>query len=452
MWSIKNCHKKFRLFSLPFFLATLPLVTSAQTGGLPAIVTPAPTVGPLPQQTTYTVLSTSPPLIKGSFRIRSARESNTDFANVKDSTLMRGRLDFKFSPNSELDVFFQPQFSKAMGEPTSTSTTTTAGSTASTSNTSGATTDTGMVMHQAFMDYHPHSWIKLLAGRQVLSYGDELVIGGLEWNNVGRSFDAVRVKTTYSFGWTDIFTSKLVDNTVNSSSTIGDKDLHGIYSSFSPFTWMKAFDLYYFHQDDKTASTTTGKKDLKVAGIRSASQLESFDYRAEYTKEHGSSLAKNDDAYQGDVEFGYKFLVSSWKARFAVEGFTSGSSYNQLYPTAHKWLGYADIFGRRNISGYAVHTSIESGAFVFMLDYHQFARTKDDATVYKLNGTTSLGSIAGSTSKELGAETDLTMKWKSSQNLAVVTGVSLFEPGAYLKDQFPGTKPNFYYLQMDLSF
>lgn len=423
---------------ISFYLITLlPLLTLAQTVS-------APVAPSLPQA--------SPLLIKGSFRIRSARESLTDFANIKDSTLMRARIDFKFSPSPEIDVFFQPQFSKVMGEPTATTTTTTAGTTNGTSNTSGATMDTGMIMHQAYFDYHPNSWIKFQAGRLLLSYGDELVIGALEWNNIGRAFDAVKVKATYAFGWSEVFTSKLVDNSVNSSATNGDKDLHGMYSSFSPFAWMKALDIYYFYQDDYTLINTTGKTDLKVFGLRTASPVGNFDYRLEHTQENGTAVAKESEAYQTDVEIGYKFNETSWKPRISVESFASGSSYNQMYPTVHKFLGYADVFGRRNISGFAVHTSAEFGPVSIMVDYHSFTRTDSSVSVFKLNGTTALGTAGGSTSNDLGSEVDLTVKWKANQNLIVLAGASSFESGKYLADQFSGMKPDFYFLQMESSF
>ncbi|OQW49173.1 MAG: hypothetical protein A4S09_03660 [Proteobacteria bacterium SG_bin7] len=441
---VKNKSSQILIFCLTNIL--ISSLVFAQTSTTTPPQTPAPAAAPVatPQPT--------PLLIKGSFRIRSARESYTNLTTVRDSTLMRARIDLKFTPNSEIDVFLQPQLSKVMGEPIVTTTATTGGTSSATSSTSGNVVDAGMVMHQAYFDYHPYSWLKLQAGRQVLSYGDELVIGGLEWHNVGRTFDAVRVKANYSFGWSELFTSKLVDNSVSSSATNGDRDLHGFYNSFSPFTWLKNFDLYYFYQDDYTLVNTTGKTDLKAFGVRLASTIGGLDYRLEYTKENGTAVTKESEAYQGDIEVGYKFNEVSWKPRISLESFTAGSSYNQLYPTVHKWLGYADLFGRRNISGFVVHTSFEVGGVSTMIDFHQFTRSDSTVSVFKLDGTTALGTAGGSTSNDLGTEIDLTVKWKANPNLAVMAGASTFEPGAYLANQFSGIKPDFYFLQMESTF
>ena len=35
--------------------------------------------------------------------------------------------------------------------------------------------------------------LTLKVGRQILSYGDERLIGAFDWNNFGRTFDAVKL-------------------------------------------------------------------------------------------------------------------------------------------------------------------------------------------------------------------------------------------------------------------
>src|SRR5438477_12344041 len=47
-------------------------------------------------------------------------------------------------------------------------------------------------------------------GRQELIYGDERLIGAFDWNNVGRVFDAAKVRYEVPDFWVDLFVSRVV--------------------------------------------------------------------------------------------------------------------------------------------------------------------------------------------------------------------------------------------------
>jgi hypothetical protein len=195
-----------------------------------------------------------------------------------------------------------------------------------------------------------------------------------------------------------------------------------------------------------------GKK-LFVAGARVASQVSSFDYRAEYTKQWGSIVADSSEAFQYDAELGYRFSDEGWKPRLSVEAFTAGKDFDQLYATAHKWLGYADIFGRKNITGGVAHLSfVPFENLTVQTDYHYFSRYSNEAPAYKVNGSTALGTANGSNSMALGDELDVTLKYKLTKGVGVAGGYSYFMPGDYLKQQFAYKSPEFYYVQAEASF
>jgi hypothetical protein len=54
---------------------------------------------------------------------------------------------------------------------------------------------------------------------------------------------------------------------------------------------------------------------------------------------------------QYDIELGYALLFKN--SRLSAEYFSVSEDFNQLFPTAHKWLGYAGLFKRQNIKGFA---------------------------------------------------------------------------------------------------
>ena len=53
-------------------------------------------------------------------------------------------------------------------------------------------------------------WVDVVAGRQVLAFGDERVIGPSNWLNVGRTFNAVRLDLHHSDNKVSVFASSVV--------------------------------------------------------------------------------------------------------------------------------------------------------------------------------------------------------------------------------------------------
>lgn len=385
--------------------------------------------------------------VKGSFRIRAETGDRTDYIGTRAFSTLRVRPMFTFHASDEAVVYFEPQFAKSFGEINYPGT---GAATNAAQQTSGTTYDTALGVHQAYADYSPVTWGKLLAGRQVLSYGDELVIGALDWNNVGRSFDAFRARSKYDLGFTDVFTSKLVDTNTAAPSD-GDYDLHGVYNSWKFGEFAKETDFYVLYLVDGRG---TGPAPLKLwtAGARVKTSLETTDYRAEVTGQSGTASGSKLSGFQGDAEGGYTF-DSAKKTRLGVGGFLATKNYNQLFPTSHKWLGYADILGRRNIVGAVARFSAKPAKeWTLSFDAHQFFRASKTDPVYKLNGTTALGTGGGSSKNDVGTEADLTAKFEAAQNVVLTGGASVLVPGGYLRDQFGSRLPLFYYAQMEIRF
>jgi hypothetical protein len=397
----------------------------------------------------------------GSARVRSEGNDRTDYSTTRDFFTFRIRPDFILRADPTVTVFFEPQASKSFGE-LSTSFNSSSGSTALTQKTSGTSPyfDSPVGIHQAYVDYHPNTSVQLLAGRQIISYGDELVFGASDWNNIGRSFDALRLKMSYWTGGSDLFYSKIVDTNTTASGA-GDFDLFGLYNSYDLGKGLHSADLYILHQMDNSIS---GGARIEAIGLRLKSRLEGLDYlgerfrdalngadyRLEATQEFGNAVSDGDSAYQLDVELGYT-LNSRFKPRLAIEAAISGKNYNQLYPSPHKWLGYADIFGRRNVTDYVIHaSSLVTDALGIQLDFHKLQRTSTDTAAFSTNGTTAIGKALASGSSDLGTELDLTARYNLSSSLGFAIGGSVNSSGAYFTDQFGDVTPGFYYAMLEV--
>ena len=63
-------------------------------------------------------------------------------------------------------------------------------------------------MHQAYLVLGNAKQFPISAkvGRQELSYGDERLVGAFDWNNIGRVFDAAKLRYENDTLWVDAFT------------------------------------------------------------------------------------------------------------------------------------------------------------------------------------------------------------------------------------------------------
>ncbi len=379
--------------------------------------------------------------VGGQGRLRFERSERTDYLSERSGFLLRVRPEVRLSKGSELSLFIQPQFSKAFGKPEfpGTSATTNAGQP-----TSGTTFDSSLGIHQATIEYRPVDSFQFIFGRQLLSYGDEVVLSGLDWDNVGRSFDALRARYSHGSGSVDFFYSKLFASKVTATvQGAGDGDLLGLYSSNNFGSGLSATDLYLLYRQDQT---TGSNRELFALGARVKDRLGAFDYRAEATKEAGSQFTDAGSAYQIDLEAGWNF-DAPFKSRIGLEVFQAGSTYDQLYPLAHKYLGIADIFGRRNIQGGVLHlTAVPTEGFTAQFDFHYLMRTSTSAPAYKLNGTTALGT-GTHTSSAIGSELDLILSYAISKEITATLGGGVLLPGDYLKAELGDFNPTFWYAQ-----
>jgi hypothetical protein len=309
---------------------------------------------------------------------------------------------------------------------------------------------------------------ELLAGRQILSYGDELVLGASDWGVVGRSFDAVRLRTKYALGTSDLIYSKLVEDNVTSPQTGGDSNLYGLYNSWNLGHSLHAVDLYWLYQINDTTVNAASPLRTQAIGVRLKSTLRDFDYlgerfnqfvtpfdyRVEATREFGSGVADGDGAYQVDGEVGYTLVGLAFKPRLGLEYAIAGPNYNQLYPSPHKWLGFADVFGRQNITDWAVHLSADIMAkFGAQLDFHDFLRTSALYPAYNTSTPPSaIGKTAPVTSKSLATEWDLTLRYRVTSRTSIATGGSLVQAGDYFQSEFGNRNPRFYYALIETAF
>jgi hypothetical protein len=238
-------------------------------------------------------------------------------------------------------------------------------------------------LHQAYftLGNHKEFPVSLKVGRQELSYGDERLVGAFAWNNIGRVFDAVKVRAQTPWFAAEAFTSKLVLPVDNHFNVWNDYNLFsGLYLT-SKLVPKNTTELYFFARNDSVGSSfadpnavlpfqtaAPAARDIYTVGARFKSnpgELGNFDYTVEGAYQFGNWKAATNSARLDQQAFavmangGYTFADAFGTPRVGLEyNFASGDSdptdgkhetFDNLYPTNHKFYGYMDFFSWQNL-------------------------------------------------------------------------------------------------------
>ena len=352
--------------------------------------------------------------------------------------------------------------------------------------------------------------LTLKIGRQILSYGDERLIGAFDWNNIGRTFDAAKLRWEQPLWSLDAFTASVVVPTrgqynqsdlFNGNETGRDQIFSGLYFSTTAAPW-QVTDLYALHLSenigqplvqptalDDTSFFTFGlrMKSKPGAFAPQPSALESegkaiadgkaapaplppkrpvgFDYTFEGAFQTGEVRGLNLTAFAAHLDVGYTF-DTRWLPRLAVGySYATGDSdrldqdsetFQNLFPTNHKFYGQADFFSWQNLHDLEFNLKVAPIRSVTMrADFHAFFLATNEDVWYRANGVTAVRPLtpaARDADNYAGSEIDFLVTWAVSKNVTLEAGYSHFFAGEYLDDTGAASDADFGYVQATIAF
>jgi hypothetical protein len=304
-------------------------------------------------------------------------------------------------------------------------------------------------------------WVDLIGGREMLSFGDERVIGPSDWQNMGRTFDVVRLDLHHPGFKASIFASSVIvarDGVIDHH--LEGNNLYGIYTSLTHFIPRATFEPYVLWRvapGNVALPETQGHGALSevTAGARIAGTfLGNFDYDFEMNKQTGSLGVHTIDAWAGHWNAGYTFKNARNQPRvFAEYNYASGNknpesktwgTHDQIYPSGHNKMSFADQFGWRNIQDARAGVNEKVGkkwTLTVMFDDFWLA-TKNDA-VYASSGAVSIAAHPRATSSHLGTELDLIAEYKQNLHADYGFGFCHLFTGQYLNEATHGKNYNY---------
>jgi hypothetical protein len=304
-------------------------------------------------------------------------------------------------------------------------------------------------------------WFDVIGGREILSFGDERVIGPSDWLNMGRTFDTARVDLHHPGFKVSIFASSVIvarDGVIDHH--IEGNNFYGIYASLSHFIPRATFEPYVLWRvapGNVPLQETEGHGALSevTGGARIAGTfLSNFDYDVEMNKQTGSLGVYTIDAWAGHWNAGYTFTNALTQPRVFVEyNYASGNknpdsktwgTHDQIYPSAHNKMSFADQFGWRNIQDFRTGVDEKVGkkwTLTEMFDDFWLA-TRNDA-VYASSGAVAIAANPGATSSHLGEELDLIAEYEQNKHVTYGFGLAHLFTGKYLNEATHGKDYNY---------
>ena len=394
-----------------------------------------------------------------------SRENTFDFNDAADSAtddtwlLQRVRVGMKVKPSSGLSFYFQGQDAREFGSDR-----------ANVPGVQGAEGDDPFDLRQAWVQVGGESGLSLRLGRQVLQYGDERLIGPLDWSNLSRTFDAARLRYAAESWSLDLFTSSVVTidgDGFNRSDWIDsdsnrDQFFSGLYFSTTAVP-AHTIDGYALELHE---TAEVGDTDFVTLGLRikaDASKRNGWEYESEVATQFGELQGLDLWTAAVHVGGGYAWLHSPWKPRLALEyNYGSGDgdprdgedgTFQNLFPTNHKFYGAMDLFSWQNMHqpGVAMQATPISGLTV-KVEYCVFWLADTEDAWYRANGKTPVRPITPDADAFAGSELDVTINWKAASWIGLSAGYSHFFAGKYLAASGPNDDADFAFVMATLDF
>jgi hypothetical protein len=360
--------------------------------------------------------------VSGQFRFRVEENRKNDFSSERGFSSLRARAGLFFHPTENVEFLLQPQAVHLLGEPLLQPATSNLNVAVG---TSGSSRDPQLSFHQAFGQFRLSPVWRLILGRQILSLGDEVLVGASDWENPGRSFDGVRSRIEWGKSSWDLFSTKLWDNNTQGTGP-GDRDFHGSHLSWTHPNRDVTLAPYFFWLRDHRSHLNQ----LFTSGLHARLNLGEVELRAEGSGQWGETTGQQMWAELKSRAF------SNLGIQVGVDGFWSSPDFNPLFPSTHKWLGWADVLGRRNLSGLGFQFGLNPFlSSEFLIRGLHFLKSNTEFPVYQVDGSTP---VNNSSDKEqtLGSELDLIFKTPVLKSVELVGAASVFLPSSSLKMTF----------------
>jgi hypothetical protein len=313
-------------------------------------------------------------------------------------------------------------------------------------------------------------WADVVVGRQVLAFGDERVIGPSDWTNTARTFDAVRLDVHRTGYKVSLFASSVVIGVDGAMDHhLQGNNLYGVYGSFKnavPRATLEPYVLWRVAPANAGLPETANRGHLNEAtiGLRVAGALPAvFDYDIEMDRQTGSLGPNSIRAWAGYWSLGRTFRGVSTAPRIFIESnYASGSrnpsghtwgTFDQIYPSNHDKLDFADQFGRKNIQ--QVRAGVEESIgkkWKLRQTYEDLWLATTNDALYASRGVISIAADPKAASRHIGQEIDFSAQYQVNKGITAGFGYARLFTGRFLKTVSAGKDYGYPFVSLTYGF
>ena len=305
----------------------------------------------------------------------------------------------------------------------------------------------------SFVEAGWSSNVALRYGRQDVSIGKERLVGISDWSNSRRSFQGLRVLTTFGDIAVDVLDAHVMliqsdlpnrpDSTTRFRyAAIGSAREAAPAQTMRPVAWQ-----FYVLQNDavlgaRNARSTYGARSVWKVPLSAKAGVQ-LSYEFEGAEQRGWLGEKDVHAWfiANDVQL--SFRKTPW-APALILGFDRANgdknaadghadSFTTLYGSARSSGGIADVYGRGNLAELRAGATINPTSWLDIQLVSRSARRVElgDGVYSKQN--TLFRAPSSSTARDVGTETNLTANLKVGRHVKVQGGLAQVDPGAFLR-------------------
>lgn len=311
-----------------------------------------------------------------------------------------------------------------------------------------------------FVDVKVTDNASIRVGRQELLFGDQRLVSPLDWANTRRTFEGIR-GTVKAGDWTiDPFYTNFVPVAADDFDEADyDQSFYGCYATRTFAEGANTIDMYYLGFDNQTAGTPVATDfSLHTVGGRLNGKFEGapvlFDLEGAYQGGRQSGLGVDHSAAFCTCGLGHQFGGLAWKPTvWCYYDYASGNvpggdfnRFNQLFPLAHKYLGFIDAVARSNVSSpNCLITMAPSKKVNFLFWYYYLGANQAEDIIPGV----AVPSNQNTNSKDFGNELDFIAKYTIGPRSNLLLGYSHLWRG----DKIIGNSDaQFIYTQWEMNF
>lgn len=295
-------------------------------------------------------------------------------------------------------------------------------------------------------------------GRQELLYGAGRLLSPLDWANTRRTFEGYKLFWQGELWRVDAFWGRPVyPNPAAFDGPDQSQQFLGLYLR-RRLGEQAAVEAYYFRLVEEDGSPDF---DFHTLGLRGHQEYHGWLGELEAAVQFGTYGAIHHIAGMYTVGLGRRFSCLPGQPVFwtyydwASGDPTQGNGFHHLLPDSHQYLGYMDLFGRRNIEDWSFHLLVQPAeAWRLRLAWHIFHRQHPLDVPYGVDMRPVVAAPGGS--GDYGQELDVVVQWTIRPRAELQFGYSRFFAGQFFRTN-PSPAPyqddaDFFYTEFTLRF